>query len=96
MGLGEFVSVSSQRDTEEADIAKEVWELEHTPERELAELTAIYQEKGLKHDLARQVAIELTAHNALGIHLIEELPITSHAPSSRRRNRCHGCNDDHR
>ena len=55
MGLGEFVSVSSQRDTEEADIAKEVWELEHTPERELA---------------------ELTAHNALGIHLIEELGIT--------------------
>ena len=52
MGLGEFVSVSSQRDTEEADIAKEVWELENTPERELAELTAIYQEKGLKHDLA--------------------------------------------
>ena len=76
MGLGEFVSVSSQRDTEEADIAKEVWELEHTPERELAELTAIYQEKGLKHDLARQVAIELTSHNALGIHLIEELGIT--------------------
>ena len=76
MGLGEFVSVSSQRDTEEADIAKEKWELEHTPERELAELTAIYQEKGLKHDLARQVAVELTAHNALETHLIEELGIT--------------------
>jgi len=76
MGLGEYVSVSSQRDTEEADIAKEIWELEHTPERELAELTAIYQEKGLKHELARQVAIELTAHNALGTHLIEELGIT--------------------
>ncbi len=76
MGLGEYVSVSSQRDTEEADIAKEKWELEHTPERELAELTAIYQEKGLKHDLARQVAVELTAHNALQTHLIEELGIT--------------------
>ncbi len=76
MGLGEYVSVSSQRDTEEADIAKEKWELEHTPERELAELTAIYQEKGLKHELARQVAVELTAHNALGTHLIEELGIT--------------------
>lgn len=76
MGLGEYVSVSSQRDTEEADIAKEMWELEHTPERELAELTAIYQEKGLKHDLARQVAIELTAHNALETHLIEELGIS--------------------
>ena len=76
MGLGEFVSVSSQRDTEEADIAKEVWELENTPERELAELTAIYQEKGLKHDLAREVAVELTAHNALKIHLSEELGFT--------------------
>jgi len=76
MGLGEYVSVSSQRDTEEADIAKEKWELEHTPERELAELTAIYQEKGLKHELARQVAVELTAHNALETHLIEELGIT--------------------
>lgn len=76
MGLGEYVSVSSQRDTEEADIAKEIWELEHTPERELAELTAIYQEKGLKHELARQVAMELTAHNALETHLIEELGIS--------------------
>ncbi len=76
MGMGEYISVSSQRDTERADIAKEVWELENTPERELAELTAIYQEKGLKHDLAREVAIELTAHNALEIHLIEELGIT--------------------
>lgn len=76
MGLGEYVSVSSQRDTEEADIAKEIWELEHTPERELAELTAIYQEKGLNHDLARQVAVELTAHNALETHLIEELGIS--------------------
>jgi len=76
MGMGEYISVSSQRDTERADIAKEVWELENTPERELAELTAIYQEKGLKHDLAREVAIELTANNALEIHLIEELGIT--------------------
>ncbi|MEY4130573.1 MAG: hypothetical protein RLZZ31_697 [Actinomycetota bacterium] len=76
MGLGEYVSVSSQRDTEEADIAKEKWELENTPERELAELTAIYQEKGLSHNLARQVAVELTNHNALETHLVEELGIT--------------------
>jgi VIT1/CCC1 family predicted Fe2+/Mn2+ transporter len=76
MGLGEYVSVSSQRDTEKADIAKEIWELEHTPERELAELTAIYQERGLSHDLARQVAVELTEHDALGTHLTEELGIT--------------------
>jgi len=76
MGLGEYVSVSSQRDTEKADIAKEIWELEHTPERELAELTAIYQERGLSHDLARQVAVELTEHDALGTHLTEELGIS--------------------
>ncbi len=77
MGLGEYVSVSSQRDTERADIAKEIWELEHTPERELAELTAIYQERGLSHDLARRVAIELTEHDALTAHLTEELGITA-------------------
>jgi VIT1/CCC1 family predicted Fe2+/Mn2+ transporter len=76
MGLGEYVSVSSQRDTERADIAKEIWELEHTPDRELAELTAIYQERGLSHDLARRVAVELTEHDALGTHLTEELGIT--------------------
>ena len=76
MGLGEYVSVSSQRDTEQADIAKERWELANVPERELAELTAIYQEKGLSHDLAREVAVELTHHDALQTHLVEELGIT--------------------
>ena len=76
MGLGEYVSVSSQRDTEEADIAKERWELENVPERELAELTAIYMEKGLEHDLAAEVAVALTERDALRIHLIEELGIT--------------------
>jgi VIT1/CCC1 family predicted Fe2+/Mn2+ transporter len=76
MGLGEYVSVSSQRDTEQADIAKEVWELENVPDRELAELTAIYEDKGLSHDLAEEVATQLTAKDALRIHLIEELGIT--------------------
>ncbi|MBU3701878.1 MAG: VIT family protein [Acidimicrobiia bacterium] len=76
MGLGEYVSVSSQRDTEEADIAKERWELENVPDRELAELTAIYMEKGLDHDLASKVAAALTERDALRIHLIEELGIT--------------------
>ncbi len=76
MGLGEYVSVSSQRDSERADIAKEQWELANVPERELAELTAIYQEKGLSHELARRVALELTEHDALGTHLTEELGIT--------------------
>lgn len=78
MALGEYVSVSSQRDSELSDIAKETWELENTPERELAELTAIYQDKGLPHALAREVATELTKKDALKIHLAEELGITEH------------------
>lgn len=76
MGLGEYVSVSSQRDTEQADIAKEVWELENVPDRELAELTAIYEEKGLTPELAEEVATQLTAKDALRTHLVEELGIT--------------------
>ncbi len=76
MAMGEYISVSSQRDTERADIAKEVWELENVPERELAELTAIYMEKGLTRDLAHDVATQLTEKDALRIHLIEELGIT--------------------
>ncbi len=76
MGMGEYISVSSQRDTERADIAKEVWELENVPERELSELTAIYMEKGLSRDLAHDVAVQLTEKDALRIHLIEELGIT--------------------
>ncbi|NBO56967.1 MAG: VIT family protein, partial [Actinobacteria bacterium] len=75
MGLGEYVSVRTQKDTEEADIAKEMWELENVPERELEELIGIYQHKGLSRDLARQVAIELTAKDALKTHLAEELGI---------------------
>jgi VIT1/CCC1 family predicted Fe2+/Mn2+ transporter len=76
MGLGEYVSVSSQRDTEQADIAKEEWELANVPERELAELTAIYRERGLTEELAAQVAAELTDHDALRAHLVEELGIS--------------------
>jgi VIT1/CCC1 family predicted Fe2+/Mn2+ transporter len=78
MAIGEYVSVSSQRDSEQADIKKEIWELENTPERELAELTGIYQSKGLSPDLAREVAIELTKHDALKTHLAEELGISAH------------------
>ena len=69
MAAGEYVSVSSQRDSEQADIAKETWELEHTPEHELDELTAIYKGKGLTQDLARSVAIQLTAKDALKVHM---------------------------
>ena len=78
MAIGEYVSVSSQRDSENADIQKEIWELENTPERELAELTGIYQSKGLTHELAKEVATELTRHDALTIHLAEELGISRH------------------
>ncbi|MFZ4719676.1 MAG: VIT1/CCC1 transporter family protein [Ilumatobacteraceae bacterium] len=75
MGLGEYVSVSSQRDTERSDIAKETWELEHLADHELEELTAIYRGKGLDADLAHQVAVQLTEHDALGTHLRDELGI---------------------
>lgn len=77
MALGEYVSVSSQRDSERSDIAKEQWELEHQADHELEELTAIYRGKGLSHPLAAQVAKELTAFDALGSHLRDELGITS-------------------
>lgn len=76
MALGEYVSVSSQSDSERADIAKEKWELETMPEHELDELTAIYVDKGLPQALARDVAVELTKNDALKIHLAEELGIT--------------------
>jgi VIT1/CCC1 family predicted Fe2+/Mn2+ transporter len=76
MALGEYVSVSSQSDAEQADIAKETWELETMPEHELDELTEIFAAKGLPQALAREVAEELTQHDALAIHLAEELGIT--------------------
>jgi VIT1/CCC1 family predicted Fe2+/Mn2+ transporter len=76
MAIGEYVSVSSQRDAEQADIAKETWELEHTPEHELDELTAIYQGKGLTQELARAVAVQLTKEDALKVHMAEELGLT--------------------
>ena len=75
MALGEYVSVSSQRDSEQSDIAKEKWELEHTPDIELAELAGIYHKKGLPQALAHEVAVELTRHDALKTHLAEELGI---------------------
>lgn len=73
MAVGEYVSVSSQRDAERALIAKETAELHDDPEIELAELTAIYRAKGLSEQTAAQVAEELTAHDALAAHLDAEL-----------------------
>ena len=75
MGVGEFVSVSSQRDTEQALLAKERYELEHMPEEELEELTKIYESKGLARNTAEQVAQELTAHDAFAAHVEAELHI---------------------
>lgn len=76
MAAGEYVSVSSQSDTEAADLAKERWELEHYPEGEHRELAAIYVKRGLSAELADQVATELTAHDALASHARDELGIT--------------------
>jgi VIT1/CCC1 family predicted Fe2+/Mn2+ transporter len=78
MALGEYVSVSSQRDTERADIEKETLELEATPDHELEELTLIYESRGLTRELAEQVATQLTASDALGSHLRDELGIVEH------------------
>jgi len=75
MALGEYVSVSSQRDSERALIAKEEAELATMPHEELAELTKLYQDKGLSPQTARQVAEELTASDALAAHLDAELNI---------------------
>jgi VIT1/CCC1 family predicted Fe2+/Mn2+ transporter len=75
MALGEYVSVSSQRDSQRALIAKERFELATMPEEELQELTAIYEAKGLSAETAASVARELTAHDALGAHLEAELGI---------------------
>jgi VIT1/CCC1 family predicted Fe2+/Mn2+ transporter len=76
MATGEFVSVSSQRDTELADIAREERELTRQPDMELDELTDIYIERGLDEGLARQVAAQLTAADPLGAHLRDELGLT--------------------
>lgn len=76
MALGEYVSVSSQRDSQRSLIAKEGRELEESPEQELAELADIYQAKGLSEATALQVANELTARDALSAHLEAELGIT--------------------
>jgi VIT1/CCC1 family predicted Fe2+/Mn2+ transporter len=76
MAAGEYVSVQSQADTEHADLAKEKRELAEDPESELFELTGIYVRRGLQPELARQVAEQLTAHDALGSHARDELGIT--------------------
>jgi len=75
MAAGEFGSVSAQRDTELAEIARETRELDRFPAHELEELTEIYEERGLERDLARQVATSLMAADPLGSHVRDELGI---------------------
>ena len=76
MAAGEYVSVSSQSDTEKADLAKEAYELEHNAERELTELTHIYINRGLTPELAHEVAVALTHHDALEAHARDEIGLS--------------------
>ena len=78
MAAGEYVSVSSQADTEAADLAKERRELSDQPEAELDELTNIYVQRGLDISLARQVAEALTANDAFATHARDELGLSAH------------------
>ena len=75
MAAGEYVSVSSQADTESADLKREKKELETTPDIELKELAKHYQDRGLDSDLAMKVALQLTEHNVLEAHAKDELGI---------------------
>jgi VIT1/CCC1 family predicted Fe2+/Mn2+ transporter len=78
MAAGEYVSVSSQADTENADREREIAELKEDPESELKELTQIYIDRGLDEPLAHQVAVQLTEKDVLTTHLRDELGITEH------------------
>lgn len=82
MAAGEYVSVSSQSDTERADLERERHELASDPQHELAEMTAIYVSRGVVPELAEVVATQLMAHDALGTHAREELGI-SHTSTAR-------------
>ena len=75
MAAGEYVSVSSQADLENADIEREKRELRDMPEMELRELATVYEKRGLDKELAKEVAIQLTEHNALEAHARDELGI---------------------
>ncbi len=78
MAAGEYVSVSSQADSERADLARERRELDAAPEAEFRELAGIYVQRGLSRETAELVATELTAHDALAAHARDELGITEH------------------
>ncbi len=76
MAAGEYVSVSSQYDAEQADLARETDELKHDPKAELEELTGIYVKRGLEAGLAAEVARQLTSHDALQAHARDELGLS--------------------
>ncbi|GBR27996.1 nodulin-related integral membrane protein [Acetobacter orleanensis NRIC 0473] len=76
MAAGEYVSVSSQRDSEQADISREKQELAADWDGEVAELAGIYQKRGLDEDLSHKVAIALMQHDALGAHAKDELGLS--------------------
>jgi VIT1/CCC1 family predicted Fe2+/Mn2+ transporter len=76
MAAGEYVSVSSQADTEKSDLARERQELAASPEAELQELAAIYVERGMEPDTAQKAAAQMMAHDALATHARDELHIT--------------------
>lgn len=78
MAAGEYISVSSQADSERADVAREKEALAATPADEEAELAAIYRARGLSEATAAAVARELTAHDALGAHVRDELGLSEH------------------
>ena len=82
MAAGEYVSVSSQADTEKADLELEKRSLEENPELEARELAEIYESRGLDAELARQVADQLMAHDALGAHARDEIGITDVASAN--------------
>lgn len=82
MAAGEYVSVSSQTDTEKSDIAREALELEEMPEKELQILAEIYEKRGLRKETAHQVALELTEKDALAAHVRDELGINEISQSN--------------
>ena len=82
MAAGEYVSVSSQTDTEKSDIERERQELKDMPKEELTILAQIYEKRGLRKDTAIQVAIELTEKDALGTHIRDELGINEISQSN--------------
>lgn len=78
MAAGEYVSVSSQADAEDADLARERRELSEQPEAELEELTQLYIDRGVEPDLAQKVAQQMTAKDAFAAHARDELGLASH------------------